>query len=86
MTATAAGIPPLTNQWYKDNTLLTGQTNLTFSITNAAVGDSGNYTLVVANAYGSTTSAVQTDHGVCGAAAVPVAELSSTPLVPSVAG
>ena len=60
MTATTAGVPPLTNQWYKGSTPLTGQTNLTFSIMNAAVGDSGNYTLVVSDAYGSSTSAVQT--------------------------
>jgi hypothetical protein len=60
MTGTVVGVLPLTNQWYKNDTRLTGQTNLTFSIPNAAVGDSGSYTLVVANAYGSSTSAVQT--------------------------
>jgi hypothetical protein len=59
MTATALGALPLTNHWYRNNTLLNGMTSLTLSITNAAVGDSGSYTLVVANAYGSTTSAVQ---------------------------
>jgi hypothetical protein len=59
VTAAAIGALPLTNHWYKNNTLLTNRTSLTLSITNAAVGDSGSYTLVVANAYGSITSAVQ---------------------------
>jgi hypothetical protein len=59
MTAAVAGVPPLTNQWYKDNRLLTGETNTTFSIPSAAVGDSGSYTLVVSDTYGSSTSAVQ---------------------------
>ena len=55
MTGTVAGVTPLTNQWYKGTTRLTGQTNLTFSIPNAAVGDSGAYTLVVANAYAAVS-------------------------------
>ena len=59
MAAAATGALPLTNHWYRNNTLLNGMTSLTLSITNAAVGDTGSYTLVVANAYGSTTSAVQ---------------------------
>jgi hypothetical protein len=59
MTAAVLGATPMTNRWYKSTTLLNNRTNLTLSISNAAVGDSGNYTLVVANAYGSSTSAVQ---------------------------
>lgn len=59
ITASAIGALPLTNYWYRNNTLLSGNTNLNLSISNAAVGDSGSYTLVVANAYGSTTSVVQ---------------------------
>jgi hypothetical protein len=59
MSAAVLGATPMTNRWYKNTTLLNNRTNLTLSITNAAVADSGNYTLVVANAYGSTTSAVQ---------------------------
>jgi concanavalin A-like lectin/glucanase superfamily protein/Ig-like domain-containing protein len=59
MTGTAGGATPMTNQWYKGTTLLTGKTNLTLTLANAATTDSGNYKLVVANAYGSATSAVQ---------------------------
>jgi hypothetical protein len=59
MSAAVLGATPMTNRWYKNTTLLTNRTSLTLSITNAAVADSGNYTLVLANAYGSTTSAVQ---------------------------
>ena len=60
MTPTVLGAPPFTNQWYKNSSLLNGRTNLTLSISNALASDSGNYQLVVANAYGSSTSAVQT--------------------------
>ena len=60
MTATSDGAAPLTNQWYKNNSPLSGKTDLTFSIPNAALGDSGSYKVVVGNAFGSSTSAVQT--------------------------
>jgi hypothetical protein len=59
MTATTGGITPITYQWYKDSAPIPGQTTATLSIPNATVGTSGLYTLVAANAYGSTTSAVQ---------------------------
>ncbi|HNQ89229.1 MAG TPA: immunoglobulin domain-containing protein [Verrucomicrobiota bacterium] len=59
MTAAVGGIPPFTYQWQKDGVPLAGQTTATLSIPNAAVADSGDYTLVASNAYGSTTSPVQ---------------------------
>jgi hypothetical protein len=49
------GEPPLTVQWYKSpGTLLNGQTNTTLTLSNLAVGDSGDYYLLAANGQGST--------------------------------
>jgi hypothetical protein len=66
MRAIAIGVPPLSYQWRKDGTAITGATNLTYGITNLTkISDGGNFDLVVTNLYGSTTSkvaAVIVDH------------------------
>ena len=54
-----AGPPPLTYQWfYNTNTLLGGATNGSLVLTNLQFNQSGTYSVVVSNAYGSTTSSV----------------------------
>lgn len=52
----ATGSPPMTYQWQKDGTPLTGASTSIYSITNAQVTDSGAYSVVVTNPYGSVTS------------------------------
>jgi len=55
----ADGTLPLGYQWYYNtNTVLTNATGSTLTLTNAQLPDSGSYSVVVTNAYGSATSAV----------------------------
>lgn len=56
LTATAAGSPTPTYQWYKGTTLLSGQTASTYTVVSATVDDAGDYSVVVTNALGSATS------------------------------
>ncbi len=58
LSVVADGNATLTYQWYKGATPLTGQTTNTFIKTNAAVADSGTYSVVVTNNYGAFTSSV----------------------------
>ena len=60
LTATAAGSPTPTYQWYKGTTLLSGQTASTYTVASATVENAGDYTVVVTNALGSATSNVAT--------------------------
>ena len=53
-----SGSYPLSCQWWKDGVALAWQTNVTLSITPAGLADAGNYSAVVTNLYGSTTSVV----------------------------
>jgi hypothetical protein len=53
-----AGGYPLFYQWQKNQTDLPGATDTTLQISNAQVSDVGGYDVVVANSYGSVTSAV----------------------------
>ncbi len=55
-TANAGGSPPLTYQWSKNGTNLTGATNLTLVLTNVTAADAGSYVLTVANAAGTAKS------------------------------
>ena len=49
------GTPPLSYQWSDEHgTPISGATNTTLSLTNVQPGQSGNYSLTVANAFGST--------------------------------
>lgn len=56
LTATAAGSPTPSYQWYKGETLLSGQTSSTYTVANSTVDDAGDYSVVVTNALGSVTS------------------------------
>ena len=60
LTVVASGAPPLSFQWYKNNTLIPGATNATFSVASAVVTNSGNYYVYVQNTAGNTNSEVAT--------------------------
>ena len=50
------GTAPFSYQWNSNNVAVPGATNATFTLTNATVSDSGSYTVLVANSYGSELS------------------------------
>jgi hypothetical protein len=52
----AAGTAPLTFQWYFGANEITDATNSTLQVVNAQAGDSGNYSVLVQNTVGSTSS------------------------------
>ena len=52
----AAGEPPLYYQWLKDGTPLAGASGSSLLLTNLQATNAGNYSVVVSNACGSTTS------------------------------
>jgi pectate lyase len=55
----ASGTLPLSYQWYYNtNTALTNATSSTLTLTNVQLSDSGGYSVVVTNSYGSVTSSV----------------------------
>ena len=56
LSASATGATPLTYQWLANGIAVAGATNTSLTLTNATPGQSGNYVLVVNNAYGSATS------------------------------
>jgi type 1 fimbria pilin len=57
LTATGAGIPPLSYQWYDNNTnLIAGATSTNLVLTNLQSAAGGSYTVVVTNAYGAGTN------------------------------
>ncbi len=62
LTATVVGPGPFTYQWRQGGTNLAdggkinGATTVTLVVTNMQIGECGNYSLVVSNAHGSTTS------------------------------
>lgn len=58
LSAQAGGTGPLSYQWYRDGSLLGGQTGATLTLNAAALSDAGSYYVVAANALGSQTSAV----------------------------
>ncbi|MBM3852327.1 MAG: hypothetical protein FJ399_04135, partial [Verrucomicrobia bacterium] len=53
---TATGAGPLTYQWRKNGGAIAGATNAAYSIGNAQTADAGDYTVVVGNLGGNTTS------------------------------
>jgi hypothetical protein len=57
LTVQVNGLNPVF-QWYKQDALIAGATNSSFTITNAKVGDTGNYYVVITNSVNSVTSAV----------------------------
>jgi uncharacterized protein (TIGR02145 family) len=46
---TATGTAPLTYQWYKNDTAISGATSSSYSISNAQAGNAGTYTVTVSN-------------------------------------
>ena len=58
LAVTAIGPWPLSYQWRKDGGTLGGKTNTTLTLVNVGLTDTGNYTVVVTNSFGSVTSAV----------------------------
>lgn len=52
----ADGTAPFTYQWYKDSAPIGGAVASTYSIAGTQASDAGNYTVVVTNSVGSTTS------------------------------
>ena len=60
LSTTASGSPPLTYQWLKNGTPVTGATSSTYSVSATTAADAGLYTVAVSNAYGSVTSSPAT--------------------------
>ena len=60
LTVTASGTDPLSYQWSKDGSAIPGATGASHTISGAASGDAGDYTVTVTNAGGSVTSAAAT--------------------------
>jgi GH25 family lysozyme M1 (1,4-beta-N-acetylmuramidase) len=58
LSATAAGLAPLRYQWRFNGTNIAGATNSACTLTNLQANSGGNYTVVVTNAVGATTSGV----------------------------
>jgi hypothetical protein len=56
LTVIAAGNAPLSYQWLKNGTPVVGASGSSLVLTNLQLTDAGNYSVVVTNAYGSTTS------------------------------
>lgn len=53
---TATGTDPLTYQWAKGGTTVSGATSASYTITSATITDAGNYTVTITNSIGSTAS------------------------------
>jgi hypothetical protein len=57
LSVSATSAAPLSFQWYKNETLLSGGTAATFAVGTALVGDSGTYKVVVSNSGAAVSSA-----------------------------
>jgi hypothetical protein len=55
-TVGAVGVPSLIYQWQKDGVAIPGATGSSLVLTNLQMTDAGNYSVVISNALGSTTS------------------------------
>lgn len=58
MSVVVTGAPPFSFQWRKAGSPIGGATFRTFTNLSAALGDSGNYDVVIQNSFGSVTSSV----------------------------
>jgi len=58
LSVTTAGTQPLTYQWLKDGAVQAQDTTSALTLTNLQGADTGNYSVVVSNVYGTLTSAV----------------------------
>jgi Concanavalin A-like lectin/glucanases superfamily/Immunoglobulin domain len=56
LSVVASGSAPLSYQWLKNGSVITGATDSTYSVPNASASDSGAYSVLVSNPYGSTYS------------------------------
>jgi len=52
----ASGTAPLTYQWIKDGSSISGATSSTYSISSTSTSNAGSYTVVITNSAGSVTS------------------------------
>ena len=57
LTVVASGSDPISYQWYKDGTAITGATSSVFTLGDIQLGGAGSYYAIVTNPYGSATSA-----------------------------
>jgi hypothetical protein len=57
LTVTATGTLPISYQWKKDGADLAGKTDSTLTLSGLTTGSSGNYSVVVANTWGTVESA-----------------------------
>jgi hypothetical protein len=53
LSVTASGAAPLTYQWLRNGTVLTGATTASYAVANATATDAGTYSVLVQNALGS---------------------------------
>ena len=60
LSVTATGPGPLAYQWYRGASPIEGATNASYSVGASSVSDTGDYTVVVTNGYGSVRSAAAT--------------------------
>ena len=60
LTVVATSLAPLSFQWQKDGSPISGATSDTLSLSNLQAAQAGSYTVIVANATGSVTSAAAT--------------------------
>lgn len=56
LSVSASGTAPMTYQWYKDGSTVTGGNAATLSLATVSARDAGSYLAIVSNAAGSTTS------------------------------
>ena len=52
----ASGTSPINYQWYKNDTIISGASNSSFSIQNSTLSDAGLYTCIISNVCGTITS------------------------------
>jgi hypothetical protein len=58
LTVAATSCGPVSYQWHLGTSAVAGQTNATCTVSNVQLADAGDYTVTLANAAGSSTSAV----------------------------
>jgi len=57
---TASGSAPLSYQWLKDGSILSGATTSIYTLASVTTNDAGSYRVVITNSVGSITSSVAT--------------------------
>jgi hypothetical protein len=60
LSVTASGTAPLSYQWFKSGTAVSGATSSTLSLSNVQNSDAGSYTVAVSNSITTTTSSAAT--------------------------